>query len=405
MESLLEIQRDLRSTGVKIARLGREQGYSGGGVEGRDSLAGEIREDLHDLAVSLDNFDIYGGELQADTRIDDIVRLHTRTADELAGLRRSFRRACGRARLATSQQPPLQRQTTTSEKAGVDRASQTSPEPAQKIQKRADWKTERSRLFGNAGERSPRKDKQSGKGAAGGLAATSGLLSKSSAVTRELASAHAQLSAELSRSLLSGDLLAQSSRDIAGLDQVHSGLGLILAGSRRLVRELEKANHRDRLHIYLALGLFGAVVAWIIYRRIIRRGLKPIIWLVGLLFRGSGKMSALVKRKVSTDGSHAGAAGVTGAIEDLVVDVLTTESGEADPMEAVVASVITTAVVTTLAAAQAIVTGAADIDQMQGLQLAIDDDDDEASDHAGEPQVTLEALVGATHDNMAHDEL
>ena len=107
------------------------------------------------------------------------------------------------------------------------------------------------------------------------------VLQASSDVTAELRRTHEMMSNELSKSSLSQELLQQSSQTLETLHEEYSAFQSILAGSKRLLKELETADRADRLWIWASLSFFLTVVAWILYRRIISKGVNLMVWIYG----------------------------------------------------------------------------------------------------------------------------
>ena len=435
--TLSSIEKDLCELGTRIARLSAHTDPA----RSTDTLVVEIRQDLRYIDGCLRSYEVdvggdhddEGGIGEGGTEMVTVERMR----DQLQGARRSYRRAlgaasvniaasadrrlkrvaaAGRTRVATQTERP----STDTLKPATTEFSSTGHGRAIDSTKRLDWATQRNLLL--ASTKSLSTDKSNRPSAAdGGEASSRGgpsttLLQKSNAVTRALQQTHTLLSAELSKSLLSGDMLMQSSRDVASLDANYSALALLLAGSRLLVRELERANARDRLYIYAALGVFAAVVAWILYRRVIKRGLKPLVYIASFAMRSTKDAASKARAKDVVGGvlrQDRGGGGGGGEGDTTMGDVV-----------AGVVSSVSTAILT--AGAAAVSSGLAGVvkdSRIEDLKLGDDDDSVYGSDDddAGEqPEVwhdtqdSLEervaqrlqrAMVQDVQDADRHDEL
>lgn len=113
------------------------------------------------------------------------------------------------------------------------------------------------------------------------------VLQASSDVTSELRRTHELMATELSKSAFSQELLHQSSQTLSSLHEEYTAFQTILAGSKRLLKELENADRADKLWIWASLSFFLTVVAWILYRRILSKGIHLMVWIFGGLFKSS----------------------------------------------------------------------------------------------------------------------
>jgi protein transport protein SEC20 len=124
------------------------------------------------------------------------------------------------------------------------------------------------------------------------------VLQASGDVTAELRRTHAMMSEELSRSALAQELLQGSSNSLKMLNEEYTAFDTILAGSKRLIRELERADKMDRWLILGALGFFVFVVAFILYKRIFSKGVNVVWWVVShtaALLSGKKKDTVAIK--------------------------------------------------------------------------------------------------------------
>lgn len=110
------------------------------------------------------------------------------------------------------------------------------------------------------------------------------VLQASSDVTAELRRTHALMSEELSKSALSQELLTESSSTIAKLGEEYSSFSVVLSGSKRLLKELETADRADQLWIGGSFVFLALVSAYIVYKRILSRPVKAVIWTGSFMF-------------------------------------------------------------------------------------------------------------------------
>lgn len=122
--------------------------------------------------------------------------------------------------------------------------------------------------------------------------ASNAVLQASSDITAELRRTHDLMAEELSKSALSRELLAESSTTIAKLGDEYTSFSTVLNGSKRLLKELESADRADQLYIGGAFIFLALVAAYIIYKRVLARPVKAVIW------TGSFMFSALNRNKI-----------------------------------------------------------------------------------------------------------
>jgi len=100
-------------------------------------------------------------------------------------------------------------------------------------------------------------------------------------VTSALRRTHQLMQSELSRSAFAAETLDSSSRTLQSLQNEYTVFGALLAGSRRLIQELERADKWDRWAILASLALFVSTFLWIVYRRILRPVVSVGVWALG----------------------------------------------------------------------------------------------------------------------------
>lgn len=117
------------------------------------------------------------------------------------------------------------------------------------------------------------------------------VLNKSRDITQSLKRVHQLASQNVLRGEMHLESLDQSSRDMQMLQQKYTTFDVLLAGSKKLVRHLEQADKQDRILMMASMGFLALVVAWILYRRVLKLPLMIISWPLLKLFgivRGSG---------------------------------------------------------------------------------------------------------------------
>ncbi|KAG8896852.1 hypothetical protein FRB99_008611 [Tulasnella sp. 403] len=85
---------------------------------------------------------------------------------------------------------------------------------------------------------------------------------------------------ELERSVLTQQMFDDSSRTLTVTSDLYSTFTGLLNTSKTLVTALEKSDYLDRLLIISSLILFLSVVAYILKRRIVDRGIALAFWWV-----------------------------------------------------------------------------------------------------------------------------
>ncbi|EJU05376.1 Sec20-domain-containing protein [Dacryopinax primogenitus] len=106
------------------------------------------------------------------------------------------------------------------------------------------------------------------------------LTDKSNEVTLALRRTTALMQQEVERSVLSTQLLAESSRTLHSASNAYSSLSGLLGISKTLITALERADWLDRALIFAALAVFLLVVAFIFKQRVIDRGVRLAFWWV-----------------------------------------------------------------------------------------------------------------------------
>jgi protein transport protein SEC20 len=134
------------------------------------------------------------------------------------------------------------------------------------------WKNERDRLFGNRSEDNKEKDTNRPLG--------DQMVEKSEDITATLRHLHQLAQAEVGKSALNIEELDLSTKQLRELEQKYSAFDVILNGSKRLVRHIEEADKWDRIYMLASLSFLGAVILWILWRRIFKGPVMLLMWFI-----------------------------------------------------------------------------------------------------------------------------
>lgn len=121
-------------------------------------------------------------------------------------------------------------------------------------------------------------------------------VSKSEDITATLRRVHQMAQGEVLKGELNIEELDSSTKALRDLENKYSAVDVLLNGSRRLVQVLEEADKGDRRRIQFSLGFLAVVLAWIVYRRVLKLPLKILFWNIVNLTR-LGKWAAGLARK------------------------------------------------------------------------------------------------------------
>jgi protein transport protein SEC20 len=139
------------------------------------------------------------------------------------------------------------------------------------------WAAQRAKLFA-------RNEGAAGKGKERLKKTTEELVvSKSEEVTTALREMHRLAQAEALKSHLTVDELEYSSHSLRELEHKYGAYDVVLHGARRMVKHIQEADAADRRNMILSLTFLATVVAWIIWRRIVRRPVMLILWTIAKL--------------------------------------------------------------------------------------------------------------------------
>lgn len=132
-------------------------------------------------------------------------------------------------------------------------------------------KAERELLFGNR-DNDMKKNKDVNK------SMDERVIDKSEDITATLRRVHQMAQGEVIKSSLNIEELEQSTKSLLQLEKKYTSFDVILNGSQRLVRHLEEADRWDRIYMLAALSFLGAVLLWILWRRIFKAPAMLILW-------------------------------------------------------------------------------------------------------------------------------
>ncbi|EJC99303.1 Sec20-domain-containing protein [Fomitiporia mediterranea MF3/22] len=104
------------------------------------------------------------------------------------------------------------------------------------------------------------------------------LMKASNDVTETLRRTIGLMQGELERSVLSYQMLEQSTATLRATSTQHDVLSFATHASKQLITALEKADWLDRLLILAALAFFVLVVLYILKQRILDRGIRIAFW-------------------------------------------------------------------------------------------------------------------------------
>ncbi|KAF9511987.1 hypothetical protein BS47DRAFT_1128438 [Hydnum rufescens UP504] len=124
------------------------------------------------------------------------------------------------------------------------------------------------------------------------------LMNANAAVTDTLRRTTQLMHQEIERSVLSTQMLEESTRTLSMTSDLYTMFGSLMDTSKTLVTALEKSDWLDRLLILSSLAFFLLVVAYILKKRIIDKGIWLAFWWIkylplGKLTAGSAPRSLL----------------------------------------------------------------------------------------------------------------
>ncbi|QSL64167.1 hypothetical protein MERGE_000322 [Pneumocystis wakefieldiae] len=158
----------------------------------------------------------------------------------------------------------------------------------------------REQLFGDTKERAAfvQKRRENMKSSTGDR-----VINTSTNVLSALVELHQLMESETSRSSVTLEELELSSSALRSLQENYLTFNTLLAKSRKLISELEYSNKFDRISIIFSLILFLSVIAWIIYRRLLRNVVHFTFWLLFTKLKNIGKEVIKMQSKSSVSDS------------------------------------------------------------------------------------------------------
>ncbi|KXN86560.1 Protein transport protein sec20 [Leucoagaricus sp. SymC.cos] len=142
-------------------------------------------------------------------------------------------------------------------------------------------------------------------------------------VTEALRRTIALMQGELERSVLTTQMLDESTATLRATSQTHDSLNSLMHTSKQLITALEKADWLDRMIILAAFMFFILVVLFILKQRFIDRGLRIALWWTRLIPDFSAKQTDMLK--AAEEGSALLSATVT-ALSSVVAQTSTIAS-------------------------------------------------------------------------------
>ena len=97
-------------------------------------------------------------------------------------------------------------------------------------------------------------------------------------ITKSLQTSRQLLSASILQSELNIENLDQQTKDLYKLNENFLQFNDLLNKSKQIVKFIEKQDKADRQRIYLSMGFFILCCCWVVYRRILRRPIKILLW-------------------------------------------------------------------------------------------------------------------------------
>ncbi|KAJ7512673.1 Sec20-domain-containing protein [Mycena galericulata] len=125
------------------------------------------------------------------------------------------------------------------------------------------------------------------------------LMAASDDVTHAMQRTLALLQGELERSVLSAQMLADSTATLRSTSSTQDALTSVMDTSKTLITALEKSDWLDRVLIFAALAFFILVVLFILKQRIFDRGIRIAFWWTRFVPDFSGDTQLLSMEKGS----------------------------------------------------------------------------------------------------------
>lgn len=138
------------------------------------------------------------------------------------------------------------------------------------------WKQQREKLFGGVSAQDGKPNSNNKE-----LSTEERIVNKSEDVTSTLRRVHQMAQTEVVKSSLNIEELEYSTKSLGELEKRYNAFDVLLNGSQRLVKHLEEADKWDRYYMLFSLGFLALVLAWIIWRRVLKVPTKLLMWTLG----------------------------------------------------------------------------------------------------------------------------
>ena len=166
------------------------------------------------------------------------------------------------------------------------------------------------------------------------------LMQANSDVTDALRRTIALMQSELERSVLSNQLLEESTASLRATSLQHDTLNSVMSTSKQLVTALEKSDWLDRILILSGFTLFILVVLFILKQRIVDRGIRMVFWWTRFIpsFKSNSSLLQMAEKGMASAVAEASSTFVT--ITTLLVSVsnIISASPTSNPVAAVTTS-------------------------------------------------------------------
>ncbi|KAI5963127.1 SEC20 [Candida pseudojiufengensis] len=120
-------------------------------------------------------------------------------------------------------------------------------------------------------------------------------------ITSSLQSSRDLLSASILQSELNIDSIDQQTKDLAKLNENFIQFSDLLNKSKGIIKFIEKQDKQDRQRIYLSVGFFLLCCSWVIYRRVLRRPIRILLWSFFKIFNIFGWLLSFGKKSSNVE--------------------------------------------------------------------------------------------------------
>ncbi|KAJ6588846.1 Sec20-domain-containing protein [Mycena capillaripes] len=223
----------------------------------QQNLAAELREDIDTFARQIEALDVLVDDQRGSKNKRELRAIVDNLNDTLANLRREARAALLESRRA------------------IDSLS----------------KSHREELLSSSAvsEKRPSNEKVT----------DDALMAANDNVTEAMQRTMALMQGELERSVLSAQMLADSTATLRSTSNTHDTLTTVMDTSKQLITALEKTDWMDRVLIFSAFSFFILVVLFILKQRIFDRSMRIAFWWTRFIPDFSGDMQLLNMEKGS----------------------------------------------------------------------------------------------------------